>query len=428
MTGIAVESSLGPVTALGVLRSRRSPGWRIVLVKNILAAAMLAGLALSPVLWLSSRSYPLFPLIPGFTIPSPLDAISYALFLFLSTYLIIQKRPRQAVLAFVLLAFVVALADQSRWQPWFFQYLFMLIPFGLYRWMDTTQPQESQEAASEAVLNACRAILSLTYIHSGFQKLNAGFWEDTGPWLARPIVNSLHLSTPPDLTRLIGVVPILEILMGVGLLLPYARLIAVVGVIGMHGVILCSIGPWGRNWNTIVWPWNVAMIVLVPILFIGTGRLSARDILIGCGRPIYATIIVIVFGILPVFSFFGWWDLYLSASLYSGRTPAVTVEFGPSVYRRLPGPVRNQCSPVDWERYRIDLMMWSIAEMNVPEYPEMRMYQHVAKSLADWTDGEAGEGVRLRIKPLPTASPRSKETILDFSGTPRGLQAPRVGR
>jgi hypothetical protein len=48
------------------------------------------------------------------------------------TWIAVQARPAKAIAAFVALAAAYSLYDQSRWQPWFDQYLFMLVALGLY--------------------------------------------------------------------------------------------------------------------------------------------------------------------------------------------------------------------------------------------------------------------------------------------------------
>jgi hypothetical protein len=55
----------------------------------------------------------------------------FAVFLTLLAFIAVAKNPAKLIATFVFLAFVWALFDQSRWQPWFYQYLFMLSALGL---------------------------------------------------------------------------------------------------------------------------------------------------------------------------------------------------------------------------------------------------------------------------------------------------------
>jgi hypothetical protein len=45
--------------------------------------------------------------------------------------IVIARRPRALILTFVGLLTVLALLDQTRWQPWVYQYLFMFGALGL---------------------------------------------------------------------------------------------------------------------------------------------------------------------------------------------------------------------------------------------------------------------------------------------------------
>ena len=99
---------------------------RIILLRISVVLGLLAGFALSPKLWLSSRLYPLTPVWSFITPPgSPSDLIIFCALITL--LIIVSVAPRLDVLiaVFALLA-VVALQDESRWQPWFYQYALML--------------------------------------------------------------------------------------------------------------------------------------------------------------------------------------------------------------------------------------------------------------------------------------------------------------
>ena len=81
---------------------------------------------------------------------------------------------------------------------------------------------------------------------------------------------------------------------------------------------------------------------------------------------------------MPLFNFFGWWDSYLSAALYSGNTLVARVHISDAVVEKLPPAVRekhhyfNQLSVTDW----------ALAELNVPPYPARRVYRGIARRLA----------------------------------------------
>src|SRR5258708_4657167 len=107
---------------------------------------------LSPKLWVSSRFYPQTPALPFLRpIPYPIDYVVFVLLLLLLVAIAIVPRPAKPIAGFVLLAAVLGLLDQSRWQPWFYQYFFMLIAVGLY------------PRSPAAALNTCRLIAVCIY-------------------------------------------------------------------------------------------------------------------------------------------------------------------------------------------------------------------------------------------------------------------------
>jgi hypothetical protein len=179
-------------------------------------------------------------------------------------------------------------------------------------------------SASDA-LNTCRLIVAATYFWSGLQKANAGFFEVTYPWLVEPLSAWLPDWAGSALLSGAYAVPVVEAVIGLGLLTRRFRKPAVVGALLMHAFIMLSVGPLGHDHNTVVWPWNFAMSAFVVILFWrAPDEPSPSTILVPSrsfspGSVLRATVLVL-FAFMPLFSFFGLWDSYLSSSLYSGAS------------------------------------------------------------------------------------------------------------
>ena len=96
-------------------------------LKFSIAGGLSAGFLLSRNLWISSRLYPLTPVWSGFSSPShPFDYCIFALSIVLLVLIAGISRPAKLIAGFVLLAGSMAVLDQSRWQPWFYQYMLML--------------------------------------------------------------------------------------------------------------------------------------------------------------------------------------------------------------------------------------------------------------------------------------------------------------
>jgi hypothetical protein len=350
-------------------------------VKLVLCLGMAAGMVLSPLLWMSTRSYPLTPVGDFLTpIPRPWDAAWFAVILALLTAIILLPRSRIPVIAFVIAAGSLPLWDQSRLQPWFYQYLFMLMAFAV---MATPTRDDSPET-EDRLLNPCRLIIIGIYFYSGLQKYNFEFLSPGGTldWLLQPTKRAVPELIYEWIWKTRIAIPAAEMLIGLALLFRITRWPAVVAAIGMHAFILWTLGPKGHDWNTVVWPWNIAMMLLVPLLFLQTPRAVAGGILLGPASRVFPKVVLLLFGVLPLLSFRGQWDSYLSASLYSGNTPQVWIEFDQTVYDSLPPKVQNECRDTGIDRYEVNLMMWSIAELNVPDYPAERVEIQIARTLA----------------------------------------------
>src|SRR5262249_23871512 len=141
---------------------------KLLWLKITIPAALICAFGLSWRLWISSRLFPLSPVsshLPA--VPFPLDVMWFGLLLGLLLGIMIVAQPRKLIFSFLVLAGLLCLWDQSRWQPWFYQYCLMLAAIGVYAWKS---PEARQD---QAALNAIRAIVAFTYFWSGLQKLNA---------------------------------------------------------------------------------------------------------------------------------------------------------------------------------------------------------------------------------------------------------------
>src|SRR5882672_5137364 len=186
---------------------------RLTWLKVTLAMALGSGFVLSWRLWISSRLFPLVPVVAKLpAVPFPLDYIWFGLLFGLLAAICFRAQPRKLVIAFLGLAGLLSVFDQMRWQPWFYQYLFMLAALGFYAW------KKPETKKSRATLNLCALIIVSIYFWSGVQKLNAGFINEVWPGMAEPLLRFLPggLKSLPRSTALI--IPLLEICVALGLL------------------------------------------------------------------------------------------------------------------------------------------------------------------------------------------------------------------
>ena len=348
------------------------------IIKQVLVIFLIIGLICSQTLWLSLRNVPLFPVIsniPLYLVSSPLD---YILFLCSIVLLIIimtvkSKFSSYCIIAFISLSVFWCICDQTRWQPWFYQYSLMLLAF----------------VFDEPIIT-CRLIFPGIYIWSGIQKLNDGFVQHTYSWLMQPTKKItpeiFHFLFKPE-SSLAYAIPFIELLMGIGLIFSQTRKLSVINIIAMHIFILYSIGPFGHNWNSIVWPWNIGQIVFVFILYWNSCYSTTQEMII---EPLfkfpiyYSQFVFILIFILPILNLFDSWDSYLSFSLYSGRIPEgiFTIyesnkTLGNELSLQLLKHMNNNTN-------QLNLLCWFFNETNAPHLPEIRIYKTIGKYICEY--------------------------------------------
>jgi hypothetical protein len=373
----------------------------VTILRPVVAVAAMVGMLCSWRLWLSSHR--LFPLTPVFSwLPQPPFPFDYALFgaaLLCLVGIAVWPRPAHWMKAFLILAGMLALLDQSRWQPWLIEYGVMLGALLLLPWDRRT---EWTAADTNAALHPCRLFLVCMYFYSGFQKFGYGFAIVLGEML-QPMFARLHWSTArlaPD--KLLPVALALGLVeCGAGLLLafPRTRRIAVACLVLMHLSLLLWLGPLALNWNYVIWPWNLAMIALLIVLFWKPAPWSFRSLL---GSHVYAKAVAVVFGLLPILTMLGLWDSYLGFSLYTGNVKEAAVYVGPKHIADLPPTVR----PFAKSDGVVDIDRWSRAELGVPIYPETRVFVAAGRQLAQWLSLGTPVRVLEMAKPDPFTGQR----------------------
>jgi hypothetical protein len=337
---------------------------RLLAVRWVVSAGFLAGFAFAPRLWISSRAYPLIPIVPLPTVPVPVDFVSAGVLIGLLLIASVFYRQRWPLLAFVGLLIFLVLGDQVRLQPWVYLYGFLLLALGVIR--------DDRQA-----LNIVRLVIVATYFWSGLHKLNWTFIHESMALLLSGIV-------PGATARYWGPVlgwpaPFVEASAAVGLLLGPVRPYAVAVLLAMHAFILLALGPVGLNINSVIWPWNITMSLLLLVLFARTPSIPWRAVLLP-GRSAMHGAAIVLFGLLPFLHCFGLWDMYLSSSLYSGMHAEAGIVMSEAVAQKLPSEVQSQLIP-DSGALVLSLVLYPVGELNVPPYPEPRYYRAMARRI-----------------------------------------------
>lgn len=332
-------------------------------------------------LWLTTRQFPLIPVGPWFPVlPAPWDRFFFALLLL--CLLLAFRLYRAGVALYLFGATFLVLSDQNRLQPWFYMYIVLLLL--------TLFPQPT-------ALAGCRLALAAVYFWSGIQKLNPAFFREVVPWFAAPAERWLSADLLTPLRWMLAMAGPLEIFIGIGVWITKWRRLAIAAALLVHGGILLFLGPLGRDFNRVVWPWNIAMPLLLLSLF--PSRLRLRNPLADLRRSRPALTVVVLFCLLPVLSFFGAWDSSLSFRVYSGNTARADLEVSPDLRDNLPLSLRRFVVSTTANSLVFDPLAWSLAENGVPPLLEPRGFRAMARYLARFAPGP--RDIRLVMAPRP---------------------------
>ena len=231
----------------------------------------------------------------------------------LGALVLVARKSRWFIAAFLAILAVFCLADQTRWQPWVFQYGFLLAADGAA--LDGRAPMAKSGCSTRP---ADRRL----YLHlfSGLQKMNLNFVDerfsvDRAAYRRCPAIRG----RPARFTRFGMAAPLLQVAFGAGLLTARFRRVSLIAAVAMHLFILAMFGPAELDWNNVVWPWTAAMAVFDIVLFSGATEFSWREIVWSGREPLLMAAALLLFAVLPALSFFNLWDSYLFLGALFGQ-------------------------------------------------------------------------------------------------------------
>lgn len=342
----------------------------LLYTKITVALGFFFSILLTEKLWMAGRSFPLVPLFPFIPMqPAVLDYYLYAALLLLPLIITLMPNPRRVIVLFLLIVGVLFLWDINRLQSVYYQFFFMLATLGFFSW------QYTDTKKGNVVLQTCQLIIVSIYFWGGLQKLNLDFVLFSFPWFIDTLIRVLPQSII-HFINLTGVfIPFYESGIGIFLLFKKTRNYAVIAAIGLHVTILFALGPFGHNYAFSIWPWNVAMIFLVYILFWKNG--TAWKNIVWTKNFAFQKIILVLFGILPLLSFFNAWDSYLSFSMYAGNTNYASIVVSGDSAHALPRSLQKYAVHTSQNATTLLIPVWAYNELHVLEYPETRVFKTV---------------------------------------------------
>lgn len=335
---------------------------------RITAVAWFFAKIMSWKLWLADRIFPVAaPLDFLNSVPSQVHLCLMVLSLG-GLFLVAFYPKKKIVIACLLIVELFScLLDQLRWQPWEYQYLLTFCFFLFYK-------------SAPNFIKALSMLLVATYVFSGLFKWNGGFlhniWDNM---MLRKLFGFSDEIIGNTIVHFSGLIlPIIEIASGLGLFLAKRKKPFVWLVVMTHVFLLLALGPAGLQRNSIVWPWNFAMILLIFAIFYK----EQNPILTWefFKNKANAAVILIV-AVLPLTNFIGFWPSYFSFKLYSGNSKQLAIcventDRDPELHPFIVNIKSVYCP----ELKSTNAAKWTLDELNVPVYPEEAYYKKLKRA------------------------------------------------
>ena len=326
------------------------------LVYIVITLGFLSQILLSKSLWYpANRQFFLVPMFDFMTLDfGNIGNIILFVGLLLSLVLALFYYKKNILLTAIVLFAILMLQDITRVQAWSYQYFLTFVIL----FIDWQKPRDS-------AFVALQYIMIFTYFWSGLQKLNPHYVEVVHPWL----FGVYKWSEPfADIGNWAYASAFFEALIGIGLMFKKSRKLSVIGGLGMHVFILAMIGPWGEDWNSVVYPWNIVMMALLLLLFWRKPEEKQPPTLFQLPQTSIQWLVLVLFGVLPAFNFFTKFPETISMTMYNGATSELSVFFDePEAPGCIPDVAQKHIYPFAYGYY-MSLDNWGGSELNVPIY------------------------------------------------------------
>ena len=334
-------------------------------------------------LWTTQRLFPLAPPFDFLKLPAEGHILLLAISLMLMMALVFYPTNKKLLLFLLLSEICSCLLDQTRWQPWQYQFVFIIFIAIINRNKKTT------------LLTAIAFVTVSTYIYSGIGKLNPGFLYLF--WNKMFFNRFLHIDETTITQSWIYysgyIIALIELLLGIGLAFFKTQKLCAWLLILMHVFILLMVGPFpfSIHYNKSVWPWNILMIIQLYLLFIYNNDLKiyTKEIFKG-----WNTVVVICWGILPAFNHtLGWWDNFLSSRLFAGNQPQMVLCIKDSNEIKQLRSFINTKDPYNLcnGAALVNLQKWSMKELKSPAYIEERVFNKIKNN---WIKSHRGTSTK----------------------------------
>lgn len=355
---------------------------KIHLVRIFAILGFLAAMAYTPKLWISNSEFPKIPRFDFIPIPqSPWDYL-FSLSLVFLLIVFLFKPKKYIGISIVVLYFFLAMVDQNRLQPYFYESILIILIVSYLR---------KSRKNTTIILHCLMFIFMATYFWSGVHKFNSNF---NAQWMH---ALNKHFSFIPEIIRasFTYLVAITETLMGVFLIFNKTRKLGVITIVMMHITIVGTLIWLGYGFNVI--PWNLQNILSVIVLFWNYKTDTPLAIFNKFYNYKKAVVLFIVFA-LPLSNFFGFWDHLLSFSFFSSKLNYYYVAIlDDDLYKKLPKSITQYEQQIDG-KHVIYLNSWAGAVNQVLLYPEDRVAKKVERYIQSFAENPSKQGLTKMVE------------------------------
>lgn len=314
--------------------------------------------------WITERTYPVIPWMDFLnSVPGFFHLFLFGFSLLALLVLLCFKMNRGVMVALFCSELMSCALDTVRGQPWEYMYMCFLLIFIIN--FKKTKP----------VLFLSHLFLVSIYLFSGLHKFTRDFLSVV--WLNMFLIKFLGLSMEVILKYKLffaGLfIPMIEVGAAVLLLASKVKQKISYLLISMHLSILIILGPFGLKYNSVIWPWNLAMIFILVVVYSRPVEVLTKTIVF---RNFYW---LVLWFVMPVFSFFGRWYQYFSFNLYSGKGARVYVCVSKDEKNLQPYFEKN--NSLCKGQAGINLQDWALEEIKSAPIPETENYKKIAEYL-----------------------------------------------
>ena len=338
-------------------------------VRIISILAVLVLMVYAPKLWISTKVFPVIPLFDWLPIPTkPIDYI-LASFFFLIQIVYIFKNKRWQGWIIIFLYLYLALVDQNRLQPYFYQSFLTILAIEIF-------PKKTN---FKKVLYTVILIFFATYFWSGIQKLNDAFYTQ---WLS---ALEKHFNFLPQLflELFTYAVPWLEALMGILLLFNKTRKFGVMFILSMHAIITFLLFYLGYGYNVV--PWNIQNMFCVVIIFWTLKTKTPLDFFIKLFDKQRALILIFTIFFPLANNISGFYDSLLSFHFFTADLNYYNVFINEELEEKLPLHIQSFYRFENGNPY-INMNEWAQYDNKVLFYPEERIIQFMDNYLRSFAE------------------------------------------